>query len=86
MPPITPKVDLYLPLAFWSEILVTLDKKTQTLSTNYGFGEVNLSLIVHRGKVIEVLFNDKIRVRGLAEKAGGSTFPSGLDDPTGKTE
>ena len=68
MPPVPEKVDLFLPITFWSEILVTLDKKVQTLSQNYGFGQINVTIVVHDAQVKEVKFNDEIRIRGLIEK------------------
>lgn len=65
MPPVPEKVELFLPIAFWSEMLLTLDKKVQTLARIYRFGKVSLTIVVHDGEVKEVVFNDDIRVRGL---------------------
>ena len=59
---------LYLPVNFWSTILASLDSIIQALSESYGFGEVSLKLIIHRGKVTEIYFNDEIRIRGLVEQ------------------
>lgn len=69
MPPLPEKVDLFLPVTFWSEILASLDKKTQTLCQEYGFGEVNLKLIVHNRTVVEVVFNDVIRMKGMSKSS-----------------
>lgn len=69
MPPLPDKVDLFLPLTFWSEILITLDKKLQALSQNYGYGSVKITIVVHDGEVKEVNFDDNIRIRGLVEKS-----------------
>jgi hypothetical protein len=63
------KVNLHLPLSFWSEILMTIDRKVQTICENYGYGKVGMSVIIHKGKVIDVVFDDEIRVRGLVDKA-----------------
>jgi len=68
-PPLPDKVDLFLPLNFWSEILITLDKKLQALSTGYGYGSVKITITVHDGEVKEVMFDDNIRIRGLVEKS-----------------
>lgn len=65
----TKKTQLYLPLEFWSEILVVLDKKMEQLTKDYGFGQVGLTIISHNGKVTDVIFEDQIRVRGLVDKA-----------------
>ena len=62
------KTNLYLPMSFWSSILATLDMKIENLSRTYGFGQVNLSLIIHNGKVIEIYLTDEARIRGLLEK------------------
>ena len=59
---------LFLPVNFWSTILASLDSKVQALSESYGFGEVSLKLIIHRGKVTEIYFNDEVRIRGLVEQ------------------
>lgn len=68
MPSLPEKIELYLPIAFWAELLATLDRKVQLLSRLEGFGEVTVSIIVHRGKVTEVMYLDKTRNRNLAEK------------------
>ena len=63
-----PKSNLYLPMAFWSSMLATLDLKIENLSKTYGFGQINLSLIIHNGKVTEIYLTDEVRIRGLLEK------------------
>ena len=69
LPPLPPKVELYMPLEFWSEILITLDKKTQAIAQTYGFGKVSLTLSITNGGITEVSFDDQIKIRGLVEKA-----------------
>jgi hypothetical protein len=84
MPPTPDKVDLFLPITFWSEILMSLDRKTQVLSKEYGFGEVNMKLIVHNGTVVEVVFNDMIRMKGLS-KTSDRPRPHVVEKKEGKT-
>lgn len=67
--------NLYLPLMFWSEILVVLDKKIEQLTKDYGFGRVSMTIVSHNGKITDVLFNDEVRVRGLVEKAESKKNP-----------
>jgi len=52
-----------------------LDRKLNALTDVYGFGAINLKLEVHNGKVVSVVFNDEIKVRGLVEKANGTFKP-----------
>lgn len=62
-----PKNKLYLPVEFWTYVLSALDSKVELLSTNSGFGEVKLTLKIHRGTVTEVYFSDELRARGILE-------------------
>ena len=64
----TGKVNLYLPITFWSEILVHIDRKTEMLEKNYGYGKINVCLTVHDGKITDVIFTDEVRIRGLVDK------------------
>lgn len=59
--------NLYLPVNFWVFILSALDAKTQNLCEQGGFGEIRLTLKVHRGKVAEIYFTDEMRARGIIE-------------------
>jgi hypothetical protein len=56
-------ITTYLPMAFWSQIVDTLDNKSKSISEVYGFGKIDLSLIIYNGKVKDVIFNDEIRIR-----------------------
>lgn len=69
------KVKLYLPIEFWSEIMIHLDKKAEMLAQEYGYGRINLSLAIHEGKVKDVIFTDEIRIRGIVEKTGRKGDP-----------
>lgn len=77
MPPV--KADFKYPMSFWSEIVMHLDKKAQVISDDYGWGKINLTLIIQGGKVTQVVFNDEIRVSKLEEKLG--TFQK-IHEPT----
>jgi len=57
------KVKTFLPMAFWSQIVNTLDTKSESISKVYGFGKIDLSLIIFNGKVKDVIFNDEVRIR-----------------------
>jgi len=59
----TPKVKLYGGIAYWSKILVTMDKKLQMICENYGFGELGLTIVIHNGKIMYSLFSDKIKIK-----------------------
>lgn len=58
-----PKVQLYVPLKFWSMIMVTLDHKIEELSKGYGHGTIGMEIVVRKGKIKDVVFNDQLRVR-----------------------
>lgn len=74
MPVVKPK--LFLPIGFWSEVLVHLDKKTETLSELYGYGKVEMTITIMHGKVQDVIFNDEVRIRGLVDRAGLKGTPN----------
>ena len=58
-----PKTPLYLPLAFWSKIMLTLDRKIHSMADIYGFGSVSLQIVVRGGAVKDIVFSDEVRVR-----------------------
>jgi hypothetical protein len=95
LPPPPPKKDeLYVSANFWLEILTHMDKKIRVLCEDYGYGKVGLTIKVHKEKIMEVEFDDNVRIRGLIEKAGNRAWQgqtqgtaSGLpQDPVSKTE
>jgi hypothetical protein len=57
------KVDLFLPLAWWSKVMLMLDRKISAMSEVYGFGSVSMEVTIHKGKVKDVVLLDKARVR-----------------------
>ena len=71
MPPEIPKVELFMPLDFWSEILMTLDKKTQGVAKIYGFGKVTLVITINNGGISSINFGEDVRIQGqdLTDKA-----------------
>lgn len=64
----TPDTRLYLPGDFWFSLLASLDAKVENVSKTYGFGIIQLKLVVHRGKVTDVYLNDEVRIKGVVEK------------------
>lgn len=61
-PPNVPE-STFMPMAFWSQMVQTLDIKTKTISEVYGYGRITMELVVFNGKVKDVVFNDEVRVR-----------------------
>lgn len=92
-PPIVP----YVPIEFWSDVLINLDKRVKTVIEDFGYGEVGLVIKIHKEKILEVKFTDEIRVRNIISKAGDKgvdSAPQGSDStlrqnsvsPTRRTE
>jgi hypothetical protein len=88
---------LFVPIEFWSEIMLNLDKRVKVVTEDFGYGEVGLIIKIHKEKILEVKFTDEIRVRGIIAKAGNKgadSYPQGSDStliqhpttPTTKTE
>lgn len=71
-PHVPPQTTLHKSLGFWSSVLLIFDKKIQTLEEVHGYGEISLTVTVHRGKVNKVTWNDKFYSNDLVEKAGGA--------------
>ncbi len=81
MPPLPPR-KLFVPIEFWSEIMLNLDKRVEVVTNDFGFGEIGLIIKIHKEKVMEVEFSDKIRVRNIISKAGirgNDSAPQGTD-------
>lgn len=57
------KVKLYGGMEYWSKVIITMDKKLETISKNYGFGELGLTIVIHNGKIMYSLFTDKIKLK-----------------------
>lgn len=73
------KVKLNKSLTFWSSILIVLDKKLQSLEENYGFGEIGLTIVVHRGEMAKIIWQDKIFDNELVKKGGGKNYIADRD-------
>ena len=58
----------YLPDEFWKSLIATLDAKVEAISKIYGYGIIELKLVVHRGKVTDIYLRDEARIRGMIEK------------------
>jgi len=71
IPPLPPKTTLNKPINFWSSVLLTLDRKLSTMEEIHGFGEINLTLTVHRGKLTKIMWSDKIFDNDLVELGDG---------------
>jgi hypothetical protein len=67
VPPI--KAPLYLPVTFWAELLAVLDKKVQSISELSGSGKISFEIVISRGVVSNVYFEDKVLAQELARKA-----------------
>jgi hypothetical protein len=65
----------FLPMAFWSQIVQTMDAKSQSISDVYGFGKLTVTFVVFNGKVKDVVFNDEVRVRPEWDKPPLSDTP-----------
>lgn len=61
------KVELYVPLEVWSDIMVRLDKRVELIAEKYGYGKVNLAITINQGRVTDIIFGDEGKVRALAE-------------------
>lgn len=57
------KVKLFGGIDYWSKVIITLDKKLEMISQNYGFGEIGLTIIIHNGKIMYSLFTDEIKIK-----------------------
>lgn len=57
------KGNLFRPIEFWSDIIKVLDGRVKQISTAYGFGEVNLRLVIRQAKIKDVTFSEEVTVR-----------------------
>ena len=67
MPPA--KQELFLPLAFWLELISNLDKRLEMLAKTSGYGMVVMDIKLQGGEVFEVAIEEKTRIRDAAAKA-----------------
>ena len=82
------KKPLYVPIDFWLEVIAYLDNRVEYVSTNSGFGKIEVSLKLHKGKIHEVDFREQIGVRDIISKSGHAGNPSANTkvEPMGDTE
>ena len=57
------KENLFKSVEFWSDIIKILDGRVKEISTTYGFGEVNLRLVIRQSKIKDVIFAEEVMVR-----------------------
>jgi len=57
------KATTFMPMAFWSQMVTTLDQKTESISKIYGYGKITMEFVVFNGKVKDIVFNDEVRIR-----------------------
>lgn len=73
-----PTQALFLPIAFWLEIISNLDKRVEIMCNESGYGVVAMDIKLQNGKVFEVGIEEKTRIRGVAEKAGNLAPPTNI--------
>jgi len=71
IPPLPPKSNLYKPISFWADIMLTLDKKIQYMEENMAFGEVGVTFKLWRGKVTDITWTDHVNDKLSVDKIGG---------------
>lgn len=59
---------LFQPIEFWSDLVRVLDGRISQLATVYGFGEVSATLVIKKGKVLDVKFSEEVVVRQETEE------------------
>lgn len=57
------RVKMFMPLSWWSQMMMGLDRKIETMSQVYGFGTISLDIEIRNGIVKDVVLRDEIRVR-----------------------
>lgn len=82
MPPVRENKPLFMPLEFWLNLISYLDKRVEIVAVNSGYGVLEMSIKLQRGKIFEVEFQEKIRLRELLEQAGNRGTPKPVDEKT----
>lgn len=80
---------LFVPIDFWLEVIAYLDNRTEYVVKNSGFGKIEVSLKLHKGKIHEVDFREQIGVRDIISKSGpvgNPSIPNTESEPMGDTE
>jgi len=57
------KPELFQPMEFWSDTIKILDGRVKQIATTYGFGEVDLKLLIKHGRIQVVTFSEEVAVR-----------------------
>lgn len=68
MPPIKQR-EFFIPLAFWSDLIITLDKRAEMIAEGSGYGIIAIDVKMQNGKVYEVGIEEKTTLRNIVEKA-----------------
>jgi len=55
--------DTKYPVEFWSHIVKILDERIKNISEGYGWGEVDLKIVIREKKILDVGFSDQITIR-----------------------
>lgn len=58
-----PQQNLFMPIEWWSDVVKAMDGKIKLISENYGFGSITFEATIIKGRVKDLVFKDKIRVR-----------------------
>lgn len=60
-----PKIEdtMFQPIAFWSDVIKTLDNRIKIIAQAQRFGETGVNIIVKHGKVVDVIFKEEVRIR-----------------------
>lgn len=68
MPPV-PAREFFIPLSFWTDLIMTLDKRAEMIAEGSGYGVIAIDVKLQNGKVYEVGIEEKTRLRNIVEKA-----------------
>jgi len=77
---------LYVPIDFWLEIISYADKRVESIAVGSGYGSIEMSLKIHKGKIHEVNFGEHIRVRDIIGKSGSVGNPNSNQESISNNE
>ena len=66
--PMPPLSSLFLPVSFWSDVVVNLDKRAEMVIAN-GYGDIAVTIRIHQGKITGIIFNENVSLRDTILKA-----------------
>lgn len=55
-------------LAWWSDIIRTLDSKVHGMSKVGAYGSISLEIVIQNGKTKDIVFSDKLKLRQKTQK------------------